>query len=74
MLFIVGLGLFYGISCNYIGTQVKSTVPIEKKDLKYGFDTDTHYFEDIEVKPNQYLGDILGLYGVGHRTISGLAE
>jgi len=74
MLFIVGLGLFYGISCNYISTQEKSTAPLVSKDLRYGFDTDTHYFEDIEVKPNQYLGDILGLYGVGHRTISGLAE
>ncbi len=74
MIFIIGLGLFYGISCNYITTEQKPNVSIAKKDLKYGFDTESHYFEEIEVKPNQYLGDILGLYGIGHRTISGLAE
>lgn len=74
MLFIVGFGFMYGVSCNYIVTEEKSTVVDDKKELKYGFDTDTHYFEAIEVKPNQYLGDILGLYGIGHTTISGLAE
>ena len=73
MVFIIGVGVFHGLSCNY-DTAPKSTAKIScKVEKRFGFEEDKFYFEELKVKPNQFLGDILSLYNVDAQTVSSLA-
>jgi murein DD-endopeptidase MepM/ murein hydrolase activator NlpD len=70
MLFMLGSVIIHGISCKSTVKQVEEKL---ESELKFGFDQSTHYYETVTVKPNQFLGDILGLYGIDGATVSDLA-
>ncbi len=75
MIFVVSIGVFYGVSCNYLDSdQESSSKSAVKISTKYGFAEDDYYFEDVKVKPNQFLGDILSIYGIEGDKVSKLAN
>jgi murein DD-endopeptidase MepM/ murein hydrolase activator NlpD len=58
----------------------KSSVPkiqiletqIEEPELKYGFNETEHFFQEMEIEPNQFIGDILSDNGVSYQKIAEL--
>ncbi|MEM9547685.1 MAG: peptidoglycan DD-metalloendopeptidase family protein [Bacteroidota bacterium] len=47
---------------------------ISKREFKYGYETNAHYFESGTIEYNQFLGDILTDNGVSYATIAELEE
>jgi len=73
MIFVVSLGVFHGVSCNYSTEELAKQANQNEVDELYGFDKSQYYFEDVKVKPNQFLGDILSVYGIDGKTVSDIA-
>ncbi len=73
MLFVIGIGVFHGLSCNLDTSSKNETTEVPKVEKRFGFEKDKFYFEELKVKPNQFLGDILSLYNVDAQTVSSLA-
>ncbi len=72
LLFIVGAGCFYFYSTNSNTEVVDEPISIEippAPTLQYGFDVNSHHFEDFRIKPNAFMGDILMSYGISFDSI-----
>ncbi len=60
----------------YLGNQSSgqdsstSKEAIQKKTTKYGFDVEKHFIDFVEIKPNQFLSDILQYEGVDYLKIT----
>jgi len=51
MIFIIGIGLIHGVSCNYLETNEKQEV---EEELKYGFNANNHVFEELDSCSNPF--------------------
>jgi len=54
--------------------QASVDIPVEKKIYKFGYDLSSFSFDELEIKPNQFLGDILSEYQVPYTKISSLEK
>ncbi len=74
MIFAVSFGMFQGISCNFNKDAKSTSVTPLYENLKYGFPEDEYFFQSVNVKPNQFLSDILGQFNVTDGVISQIAS